>query len=565
MNPLGSKGLYFLRLLQRWRPSKSSKLPQPEADVIVEGSAWMLREEGNGVFYNKVQEFNRDMSVMVIRNFVRERLMENAKKAVLRQRKIHKQTPTDSDFKDLDYNSNWAQEAEESSRNKGIRILDAMAASALRSIRYAKEIPGVKEVIVNDIDLAAVEAAKQNIINNNVPDGRIRVQHSDALAVMYDTLKPGVERYDVIDLDPYGSVAPFIDAAVQSIRSGGLLCMTSVDMAVLAGGNTEACYAKYGTMPTKGKYLHEMALRMLLHTIGTCASRYKRSIVPVLSMSVDFYVRLFLRVYDSPREAGLSSSCHSYVLQSTGCPSYWLQPISREVRGKLKSAVLELSTCPITGSRLKFGGPIWSAPMHCMKSVEQILKMLENESWGIGPAPVTKNRIKGVLTAVSEELHDIPLFVTLPDLCATLHCRSPRIGQVRAALIHAGYRVSASHRDPDAIKTDAPPEFIWDIMRCWIKMHPINDMRIKPGSVVATILGTSPEHEVNFEIPSSWHKVKSIARWPQNPEPNWGPGKIQTARKKSIGAGSQGNKRRKYHDEFKSGKLDGKGDLTQNM
>ncbi len=25
----------------------------------------------------------------------------------------------------------------------------------------------------------------------------------------------------VIDLDPYGSVAPFIDAAVQSIRSGG--------------------------------------------------------------------------------------------------------------------------------------------------------------------------------------------------------------------------------------------------------------------------------------------------------------------------------------------------------
>ncbi len=32
---------------------------------------------------------------------------------------------------------------------------------------------------------------------------------------------------------------------------------------------------------------------------------------------------------------------------------------------------------------------------------------------------------------------------------------------------------SASHRDPDAIKTDAPPEFIWDIMRCWVKMHPI--------------------------------------------------------------------------------------------
>ncbi len=555
MHPFGGKGSYFSRLLQRWRPSKSNKLPQPGEDIIVEGSAWMHREEGNGVFYNKVQEFNRDMSIMVIRNFVRERLMENAKKAARRRQhkmqKQEKQPLTNSDSKDLDFNPNWAQEAEESSRTQGIRILDAFAASALRSIRYAKEIPGVKEVVVNDIDLAAVEAAKQNIVNNDVPHGCIRVQQSDALAVMYDTLKPGIERYDVIDLDPYGSVAPFIDAAVKSVRSGGLLCMTSVDMAVLAGGNTEACYAKYGTMPTKGKYLHEMALRMLLHTVGTCASRYKRSVVPVLSMSVDFYVRLFLKVYDSPREAGLSSSRHSFVLQSTGCPSYWLQPVSREVRGKLKSSVLELGTCPITGSRLKLGGPIWSAPMHCVNSVEQILKMLDNESWGKGPAPNTRNRIKGVLTAVSEELHDVPLFVTLPDLCATLHCCSPRIDQVRAALINAGYRVSASHRDPDAIKTDASPEFIWDIMRCWIKMHPIKDMHIKPGSVVGTILGTNPEHEVNFEIPPLLQKkVKSVARWPQNPEPNWGPGKIQATIKTSGGEHCQANKKRKkYYDE----------------
>lgn len=28
-------------------------------------------------------------------------------------------------------------------------------------------------------------------------------------------------RYDVIDLDPYGSPAPFLDAAVQAVREGG--------------------------------------------------------------------------------------------------------------------------------------------------------------------------------------------------------------------------------------------------------------------------------------------------------------------------------------------------------
>jgi tRNA (guanine26-N2/guanine27-N2)-dimethyltransferase len=29
------------------------------------------------------------------------------------------------------------------------------------------------------------------------------------------------ERFDVIDLDPYGSPAPFLDAAVQAVSEGG--------------------------------------------------------------------------------------------------------------------------------------------------------------------------------------------------------------------------------------------------------------------------------------------------------------------------------------------------------
>lgn len=43
--------------------------------------------------------------------------------------------------------------------------------------------------------------------------------------------------FDVIDLDPYGTAAPFIDAAVQSVSDGGLLCVTCTDLAVLAGTN----------------------------------------------------------------------------------------------------------------------------------------------------------------------------------------------------------------------------------------------------------------------------------------------------------------------------------------
>jgi tRNA (guanine26-N2/guanine27-N2)-dimethyltransferase len=60
------------------------------------------------------------------------------------------------------------------------------------------------------------------------------------------------DRVDVVDLDPYGTAAPFIDAAVQSVRDDGtashsvgddanddigLLCVTCTDLAVLASAN----------------------------------------------------------------------------------------------------------------------------------------------------------------------------------------------------------------------------------------------------------------------------------------------------------------------------------------
>ena len=37
-------------------------------------------------------------------------------------------------------------------------------------------------------------------------------------------------KFHCIDLDPYGSPVPFIDAAVQSVSDGGLLMVTATDM-----------------------------------------------------------------------------------------------------------------------------------------------------------------------------------------------------------------------------------------------------------------------------------------------------------------------------------------------
>lgn len=70
-----------------------------------------------------------------------------------------------------------------------------------------------------------------------------------------------------------------------------------------------------------------------------------------------------------------------------------------------------------------------------------------------------------------QELPDVPLFLSLHNLCATLKCTSPSAVIFRSAVINAGYRISGTHVNPLGLKSDAPMDVIWDIMRCWVRLH----------------------------------------------------------------------------------------------
>jgi tRNA (guanine26-N2/guanine27-N2)-dimethyltransferase len=131
----------------------------------------------------------------------------------------------------------------------------------------------------------------------------------------------------------------------------------------------------------------------------------------------------------------------------------------------------------------------------------------------------------GLLTAISEELPDVPLHYVLPDMCTTLHCKTPPLKQMKAALLNLGYRVSSQHKEPDAIKTDAPNDIVWDVLRCWVKTHPINKKReTNPKSAGMVILSKEPKIEANFvSIPAHLREVKKACRFPPNPEAFWGP------------------------------------------
>lgn len=62
---------------------------------------------------------------------------------------------------------------------EGIRILEALAASGLRSIRYAHEVGGVVGIVANDFSKQAVECIERNITHNKVED-IVTSSYSDA-------------------------------------------------------------------------------------------------------------------------------------------------------------------------------------------------------------------------------------------------------------------------------------------------------------------------------------------------------------------------------------------------
>lgn len=94
-----------------------------------------------------------------------------------------------------------------------------------------------------------------------------------------------------------------------------------------------------------------------------------------------------------------------------------------------------------------------------------------------------------------------------------------------------GYRVSSTHAKALGVKTDAPPEIVWDVMRAWVKRFSVDKKGPAPGSSGALILSKEPKIEVDFTIirkAASVSRSSKMVRFPQNPEANWGPKRRHT-------------------------------------
>ncbi|MCJ1381848.1 RNA methyltransferase tRNA(m5U54)methyltransferase [Xylographa soralifera] len=417
---------------------------------------------------------------------------------------------------------------------RSFRVLDALSATGLRALRYAKEIPYVTLVTANDMSASATDSIKFNVQHNQL-SGKIHTITGNALAHMYtigaaaygayEAMPDGTRgRYHVIDLDPYGTAAPFLDAAVQALADNGLLCVTCTDSAVFASvGYLEKTYAQYGGLPSKGPQSHEAGLRLILHAIATSAARYGMAIEPLLSLSIDFYARVFVRVRRSAAEAKFLAGKTMLVYNCDhGCGAWNTQFLANNKAEKNKNgddiykyipaqAPTASPHCEHCGFKTHLCGPMWGGHLHNPFFIQRILDelpFLSKETYGTLP------RIEGMLSiALEESLSDspqeeitknsekvqteqeeigrldpsrpdkYPFFIIPSVLAKVLHCVAPSDAALRSALINLGYRVRRSHTKPGTIRTDAPWTVIWEVMREWVRQKaPVKDGAIKPGT-----------------------------------------------------------------------------------
>ncbi|KAG5981678.1 hypothetical protein E4U55_002687 [Claviceps digitariae] len=525
--------------------------------TITEGKATILvpqdvkvgedTSDDQKVFYNPIQQYNRDLSTLAVKvfgemlldkrmeNFKRKNTKQNIKHGKKRKRDEAEQSSDVKDNESTEKQPAAAQahqreeerreevegqeeeEEEEAGENGHVykpafKILDALSASGLRALRYALEIPFVTSVTANDLSPSATESIKQNAQHNGVTE-KIKATNDDALALMYRAIAAGLSKrdkrgnpskahkFDVIDLDPYGTAAPFFDAAIQAVRDdGGLLVITCTDSAVWAGHSyCEKTFALYGGVPVKGMHSHEVALRLILSAVATSGARHGLAIEPMLSLSIDFYTKVFIKVTRSPSAVKFLGAKTMLVYScDAGCGAWETQPIlkSRPFPNKKGNGSFYKHTmaqgpstdrfCQHCGFKMHVTGPMYGGRIHSQDFIHRLLDEIPKSSPEVYK---TLPRLEGMLRTALEEyipgpelpsdvdpkdaeaamVDHTPFFFIPGKAASILSCATPTDDMFRGALVHLGYQVGRSHCRPGSIKTDAPWSTIWWILTEWIK------------------------------------------------------------------------------------------------
>ncbi len=345
------------------------------------------------VFYNPVMEFNRDLTVLAFKAY---------------QHMI----------------------------NREISICEPLTSQGIRGIRYANEIEDVNRIVLSDINRHAYELAQHNIKHNNLQD-KITLKYKDANCVLSCNASPK-KRFDIIDIDPFGTPVPYLDAAFRALKNKGLIAVTATDLAPLCGVHAKACIRKYGGKPMRTEYCHELAVRLLAGHMAQTAAKHDIGMKILFSHSTDHYIRVYAQIGYGCQKADEALKNTGYILHCFNC-------LHRETTQQLFGC----PTCPECGAKMDYTGPLWIGSINDEAYIDQILT--ENQAVAFR----TSAKISKLLNSIKVEAEAPITYYVLDRVSKKMNLPPTSTQSFLNELHNNGYKAVQTHFNTRGIKTDA--------------------------------------------------------------------------------------------------------------
>ena len=357
------------------------------------------------VFYNPVMELNRDISVLAFQAY--QRLV-----------------------------------------NREISICEPLTSSGIRGVRFAAEIHGVKKVVISDINERACKLAKHNVDLNRLQD-RVTVKHKEANCLLSCHGAPK-RRFDIVDVDPFGSPVPYLDSAVRALRNKGLLAATATDLAPLCGVHAKACVRKYGGKPLRTEYCHELAVRLLAGCVATVAAKQDIGVRVVFSHSADHYIRVYAQIGYGAKKADVSVKNLGYVLHCFNC-------FHRETAKTFSARFFE--NCPECGSKMDWAGPLWLGKIFDPQFCEAMAQ--EN----MGTAFRNSGKISKLLSLAKDEAEAPATYYVIDKISNKLSSPVPSVAAMLRILRDNGFEAVPTHFNSRGVRTNAPAFAVQNLLK----------------------------------------------------------------------------------------------------
>jgi tRNA (guanine26-N2/guanine27-N2)-dimethyltransferase len=322
-------------------------------------------------------------------------------------------------------------------RDKPLEVCDPLAGSGARGVRYAKEVCNLASVVISDLNEDAIPLIRENAKINGV-EGKVVVACKDANLLLSEHAEPG-QRFDYVDVDPFGTPSPFVDSAIRATKNGGVIALTATDTAPLCGIYPRACIRKYGGLPLRGEFCHETGLRLMIGDAVTEALKHDFGTKVLVSYSVDHYFRAYVQLLLGAKRGDESAANMGYILHCQSCG--W--------RSQAALGAALPCSCPGCSGPIKRGGPLWLGEL----GDEPFLSALaSSDRSGMG----SEKRIAKFLPLLLGELGLPPTYYLIDEICSRIRRDVPQLAKVIESLRGLGYRAAPTHFHPKAVKTDAP-------------------------------------------------------------------------------------------------------------